>query len=116
MSEADGGEARRAWRLAGMPTRRSPLSVKATMLGVVRAPSAFSMTFALCGGGTERVSAHAGRAQPPGVAGQKPASATRLALHNRHTRVGGAQVDTNDLAALGAACVCDTAREAWSRE
>ena len=29
-----------------MPTSRSPLSVKATMLGVVRAPSAFSMTFA----------------------------------------------------------------------
>ena len=33
-----------AWRLADWPTRRSPLSVKATMLGVVRAPSAFSMT------------------------------------------------------------------------
>src|SRR3954447_19586149 len=33
-----------AWRLADWPTRRSPPSVKATMLGVVRAPSAFSMT------------------------------------------------------------------------
>ena len=33
-----------AWRLAGWPTRRSPSSVKATMEGVVRAPSAFSMT------------------------------------------------------------------------
>src|SRR3954447_11169618 len=33
-----------AWRLADWPTRRSPLSVKATMLGVVRAPSEFSMT------------------------------------------------------------------------
>ncbi len=35
-----------AWRLAGWPTRRSPLSLKATIEGVVRAPSAFSMTFA----------------------------------------------------------------------
>src|SRR4051794_29412469 len=33
-----------AWRLAGAPTRRSPPSVKATTDGVVRAPSAFSMT------------------------------------------------------------------------
>src|SRR5258708_11080388 len=34
-----------AWRLAGWPTRRSPSSVKATIEGVVRMPSAFSMTF-----------------------------------------------------------------------
>jgi hypothetical protein len=34
------------WRLAGCPTRTSPLSVKATIDGVVLAPSAFSMTFA----------------------------------------------------------------------
>src|SRR5436305_2843253 len=34
-----------AWRLAGCPTRRSPSSVKATIEGVVRMPSAFSMTF-----------------------------------------------------------------------
>src|SRR6201747_996691 len=33
------------WRLAGWPTRRSPSSVKATMEGVVRMPSAFSITF-----------------------------------------------------------------------
>src|SRR4051794_5617266 len=33
-----------AWRFADWPTSRSPLSEKATMLGVVRAPSAFSMT------------------------------------------------------------------------
>src|SRR5580698_10853636 len=33
-----------AWRLADWPTSRSPLSAKATMLGVVRAPSLFSMT------------------------------------------------------------------------
>src|SRR5436190_115014 len=33
-----------AWRFAGWPTRRSPSSVKATIDGVVRAPSAFSMT------------------------------------------------------------------------
>ena len=33
-----------AWRLAGWPTRRSPSSVMATMDGVVRAPSEFSMT------------------------------------------------------------------------
>ena len=33
-----------AWRLAGWPTRRSPSSVKATIDGVVRAPSEFSMT------------------------------------------------------------------------
>ncbi|PIM96987.1 hypothetical protein CDL12_30552 [Handroanthus impetiginosus] len=32
------------WRLAGWPTRRSPSSAKATMEGVVRAPSAFSIT------------------------------------------------------------------------
>src|SRR5262245_1801306 len=31
-------------RLAGCPTRTSPLSVHATMDGVVRAPSAFSIT------------------------------------------------------------------------
>src|ERR1700704_6187013 len=34
-------------RLAVCPTRTSPLSVKATIDGVVRAPSEFSMTFAL---------------------------------------------------------------------
>ena len=33
-----------AWRLAGWPIRRSPSAVKATMEGVVRAPSAFSIT------------------------------------------------------------------------
>src|SRR5215208_3960997 len=33
-----------AWRFAGWPTRRSPSSVNATIDGVVRAPSAFSMT------------------------------------------------------------------------
>src|SRR5581483_2353954 len=32
------------WRLAGWPIRRSPSGAKATMEGVVRAPSAFSMT------------------------------------------------------------------------
>src|SRR6202048_1537969 len=34
-----------AWRLAGWPTSRSPSSVKATIDGVVRIPSAFSITF-----------------------------------------------------------------------
>src|SRR5580700_10103231 len=33
-----------AWRLAAWPTRRSPLLVKATTDGVVRAPSEFSRT------------------------------------------------------------------------
>src|SRR6266403_846340 len=33
-----------AWRFAAWPTRRSPLLVKATIDGVVRAPSEFSMT------------------------------------------------------------------------
>ena len=33
-----------AWRLATVPTRRSPHGVKATTDGVVRPPSAFSMT------------------------------------------------------------------------
>ena len=33
-----------AWRLATVPTRRSPESVKATTEGVVRPPSAFSRT------------------------------------------------------------------------
>src|SRR3954454_22438019 len=33
-----------AWRFAGWPTRRSPSSVNATIDGVVREPSAFSMT------------------------------------------------------------------------
>src|ERR1700750_3368385 len=32
------------WRLAGCPMSRSPSGVKATIEGVVRAPSAFSMT------------------------------------------------------------------------
>src|SRR4029077_9845562 len=36
-----------AWRLAAWPTRRSPASVNATIDGVVRAPSLFSMTLAL---------------------------------------------------------------------
>src|SRR5215813_8430654 len=35
-----------AWRFAAWPTSRSPESVKATCEGVVRAPSAFSMTLA----------------------------------------------------------------------
>src|SRR3984957_18735985 len=34
-----------AWRFAGCPTRTSPSLPKATIDGVVRAPSAFSMTF-----------------------------------------------------------------------
>src|ERR1700733_11546738 len=34
-----------AWRFAGWPTRRSPSSEKATIDGVVRIPSAFSITF-----------------------------------------------------------------------
>ena len=33
-----------AWRLAAWPTRRSPLLLKATTEGVVRAPSEFSRT------------------------------------------------------------------------
>src|SRR5438270_8479506 len=36
-----------AWRLAGAPTRISPLSAYATIEGVVRAPSLFSMTLGL---------------------------------------------------------------------
>src|SRR3954468_1274987 len=36
-----------AWRLAGWPTSRSPSLVKATIEGVVRAPSAFSTTLGL---------------------------------------------------------------------
>src|SRR5690606_23179302 len=36
-----------AWRLAGWPISRSPSLVKATIDGVVRAPSAFSMTLGL---------------------------------------------------------------------
>src|SRR5947207_7668624 len=36
-----------AWRFAAWPTRRSPDSVKATIEGVVRAPSLFSTTLAL---------------------------------------------------------------------
>src|SRR4029077_11077207 len=35
-----------AWRFAAWPTRRSPDSVNATIEGVVRAPSVFSMTLA----------------------------------------------------------------------
>src|SRR5579885_2709747 len=35
-----------AWRFAAWPTSRSPDSVKATIDGVVRAPSLFSMTLA----------------------------------------------------------------------
>src|SRR6202049_562704 len=35
-----------AWRFADWPTRRSPDSVNATIDGVVRAPSLFSMTLA----------------------------------------------------------------------
>ena len=34
-----------AWRLATWPTRRSPLLLKPTIEGVVRAPSSFAMTF-----------------------------------------------------------------------
>ncbi len=36
-----------AWRLAGAPTSTSPSSMYATTDGVVRAPSAFSITFGL---------------------------------------------------------------------
>src|ERR1700760_5019363 len=35
------------WRLAGCPTSTSPSSVNATIEGVVRPPSAFSITLAL---------------------------------------------------------------------
>lgn len=47
-----------ACRLAGSPTRRSPLSVKATTEGVVRAPSAFSMTLAACRWQGEHITMH----------------------------------------------------------
>jgi hypothetical protein len=36
-----------AWRLADWPTSTSPSRLKATMLGVVRSPSAFSITLGL---------------------------------------------------------------------
>ncbi len=36
-----------AWRFADCPTRTSPSLVKATIDGVVRSPSLFSMTFGL---------------------------------------------------------------------
>jgi hypothetical protein len=51
-----------ALALGGLPTRRSPSFVKATIDGVVRAPSAFSMTFGW------------------------------LAFHDGHARVRGAKV------------------------
>ena len=38
----------RTWRLAGKPTSLSPFSVNATTEGVVRCPSTFSMTLAVC--------------------------------------------------------------------
>lgn len=86
----------RACRFAGIPTSRSPLSEKATMEGVVRAPSAFSMTLAVCVG--VRVS-HA----QCGGRGETLRRA-RLALHHGNAAVGGAQVDADNLAAaLGAA-------------
>src|SRR3954470_15274593 len=37
-----------AWRFAAWPTRRSPVLVKATTEGVVRAPSEFSSTEGSC--------------------------------------------------------------------
>jgi hypothetical protein len=52
--------------LAGWPTRRSPSSVKATIDGVVRAPSAFSMTLGV------------------------------LALHHGDAGIGRAEVDADD--------------------
>ena len=55
-----------AWRLAGWPTSRSPSSVKATIEGVVRAPSEFSMTFGC------------------------------RAVHHRDAGIRGAEVDAND--------------------
>src|SRR5512132_2994641 len=44
-----------AWRLAIWPTSRSPSSVKATIEGVVRAPSRFGIT---CGDPTSMTAAH----------------------------------------------------------
>ena len=55
-----------AWRLAAWPTSRSPESVKATIEGVVRAPSA--------------VLDHLGV----------------LAFHDGDAGVGGAEIDTDD--------------------
>ena len=56
-----------AWRFAGWPTSRSPSSVKATIEGVVRMPSAFSITL------------------------------RRLTFHDGDAGIGRAEVDTNDL-------------------
>src|SRR6476619_7634847 len=79
-----------AWRLAGWPTSRSPSSVKATIDGVVRIPSAFSRTFGLAPSITAThefvvprsipitwpmvllLSLSAGRLDPDGIHGRPP--------------------------------------------
>ncbi len=59
-----------AWRLACWPTSRSPLSVKATIDGVVRAPSELAMT----------------TGSP--------------AFHDGDAGIGGSQIDTDDFAMI----------------
>jgi hypothetical protein len=89
-----------------MPTRRSPLSVNATMDGVVRAPSAFSITFAACRATRRRQGAQHWRTGARANKGSRAPQARGvacLALHDRHAAVGGAQVDADHLAAPGAA-------------
>lgn len=87
------------WRLAGMPTSRSPSLVNATMEGVVRCPSAFSITFGDCVRGRPEPSWDCRACNAPGAAaaGWLGGRCPHLALHDSNTRVCGAQVDADDL-------------------
>ena len=113
---------------AGRPTSLSPLSVNATTDGVVRAPSAFSMTLGFCS------TRHAHQQPPAHAVGsmlQSIADATvlaaifcgcevlfglrsvYLALHDCNTGVGGTQVNADDV--RSPCCMAGCTSTAWGK-
>src|SRR5258708_37319911 len=98
-----------AWRLAAWPTSRSPESVKATIEGVVRAPSAFSITLASLPSITATQELVVPRSIPITLLMSSSLSADPHGLHAKH------RVDPQDCAGSGHApppsgCTDKTAR------
>lgn len=101
-------------RLAGKPTNLSFLSVNATTDGVVRAPSAFSITLGFCRTQSDMsrhlpqycwfpqrkssTKMYTGLKARQATLPSRSGSLCHLALHDSHTRVGCSQVNTNDVA------------------
>src|SRR5579862_6494273 len=84
-----------AWRLAGWPTSRSPSPLKATIDGVVRAPSEFSITLAFLPSMTATHELVVPRSIPITLAIHRLLSADRAGPHSRPPQSPSAPVDSH---------------------